>query len=84
VPSAVAAAATELGLEPILVPERLREEAAVAAVLALEPELIVLADYGQIVPASLLGVRHGALNLHPFAAAPPPWRQSDPGHDPGG
>jgi methionyl-tRNA formyltransferase len=30
------------------------------------PELLVLADYGQIVPASLLEMpRHGALNLHP-------------------
>ena len=33
--------------------------------LALEPELLVLADYGQIVPAALLETRHGALNLHP-------------------
>ena len=31
----------------------------------LEPELLILADYGQIVPASLLDLRHGALNLHP-------------------
>ena len=33
--------------------------------LALEPDLLVLADYGQIVPAALLETRHGALNLHP-------------------
>ena len=33
--------------------------------LALRPDLLVLADYGQIVPADLLGLRHGALNLHP-------------------
>ena len=32
---------------------------------ALEPDLLVLADYGQIVPAALLEPRHGALNLHP-------------------
>ncbi len=36
-----------------------------AAVLELRPELLVLADYGQIVPAALLECAHGALNLHP-------------------
>ena len=65
VPSAVAAAATELVRGPILSPERLRADAAVAAVLDLAPGLIVLADYGQIVPAALLDVTFGALNLHP-------------------
>ncbi len=65
VPSAVAAAATELGIGPILTPGRLRAQDAVAAVLDLGPELIVLADYGQIVPPALLELRHGALNLHP-------------------
>jgi methionyl-tRNA formyltransferase len=49
----------------ILTPERLREPDAIAAVLALEPDLAVLADYGQIVPPPLLALRHGALNLHP-------------------
>src|SRR4029078_7472778 len=34
-------------------------------ILALEPGLIVLADYGQIVPPALLGIGQGALNLHP-------------------
>jgi methionyl-tRNA formyltransferase len=34
-------------------------------VLALAPDLVVLADYGQLVPAPLLDVPHGALNLHP-------------------
>lgn len=57
--------ADELGIKTILTPERLRAPGSMAAVLALEPDLIVLADYGQIVPAALLGVRHGALNLHP-------------------
>jgi methionyl-tRNA formyltransferase len=58
-------ASGELGLGPILTPERLRTPESTAAVLALRPDLIVLADYGQIVPDGLLGVRHGALNLHP-------------------
>lgn len=57
--------ADELGVETILTPERLRTPESIAEVLALEPQLLVLADYGQIVPAELLAVRHGALNLHP-------------------
>ena len=46
-------------------PERLRDPAALDAILALRPELVVLADYGQIVPAALLDRPNGALNLHP-------------------
>jgi len=49
----------------VLTPDRLRDPAAIAAILELEPALVVLADYGQIVPAALLALRHGALNLHP-------------------
>jgi methionyl-tRNA formyltransferase len=63
--SVIQAAAEELAVPRILTPQRLRAPDAVADVLALDPELIVLADYGQIVPPALLGVRHGALNLHP-------------------
>jgi methionyl-tRNA formyltransferase len=61
----IQAAAEELAVPRILTPERLRAPDAIADVLALDPELIVLADYGQIVPPGLLGVRHGSLNLHP-------------------
>ena len=57
--------ADELGTRTILTPERLRAPEAIVAVLALRPDLLVLADYGQIVPAALLGVRLGAINLHP-------------------
>jgi methionyl-tRNA formyltransferase len=57
--------AETLGIERILTPDRLRAPAAIAEILALEPDLAVLADYGQIVPAPLLGLAHGALNLHP-------------------
>jgi len=49
----------------LLTPARLRDPDAIAAILALEPALVVLADYGQIVPAALLDLPHGALNLHP-------------------
>lgn len=58
-------AAEARGIGPILTPQRLRDPASVEAVLDLRPDLLVLADYGQIVPVSLLEVRHGALNLHP-------------------
>jgi methionyl-tRNA formyltransferase len=61
----IADTASELGIGTILTPERLRAPEAIEAVLALQPDLLVLADYGQIVPAALLGVRLGALNLHP-------------------
>ena len=54
----------ELGLD-VHTPTRLRSPAALADILGLEPDLVVLADYGQIVPRELLDLRHGALNLHP-------------------
>jgi methionyl-tRNA formyltransferase len=58
-------AAQLLGVGPVLTPKRLRAAESIAEVMALRPELIVLADYGQIVPAGLLELPHGALNLHP-------------------
>ena len=58
-------AARSSGVGTILTPERLRASDSIAAVEELRPDLLVLADYGQIVPAPLLGFRHGALNLHP-------------------
>ena len=61
----IADAAGLLRLEPILAPRLLRAADSVAEIMALRPELIVLADYGQIVPADLLALPHGALNLHP-------------------
>ena len=63
-PTPVETAARELELE-VLTPTRLRDPAALADILGLEPTFVVLADYGQIVPAELLDLAHGALNLHP-------------------
>lgn len=66
-PVPVARRARELDL-PLLQPDRLRVTEAVAAVAALRPELGVLADYGQIVPPSVLAIPgHGFLNVHPSA-----------------
>jgi methionyl-tRNA formyltransferase len=50
---------------PLLTPERLRAPKSLADIGALQPEVAVLADYGQIVPAPILELEHGALNLHP-------------------
>lgn len=51
---------------PMLRPARLRAPDAIADVAQLAPDLLVLADYGQLVPAALLELpRFGALNLHP-------------------
>lgn len=75
-PTPIGALASELGLSPVLTPVRLRAPESIGAVLALEPELAVLADYGQIVPAALLDLRYGALNLHPSAL--PRYRGASP------
>jgi methionyl-tRNA formyltransferase len=75
-PTPVGALAAELGLGPILAPERLRTAEAIASVLALAPALAVLADYGQIVPPALLDLPYGALNLHPSLL--PRWRGASP------
>lgn len=63
-PTPVETQARDLRL-PVRTPTRLRNEAVVAELLSLRPGLVVLADYGQIVPNPLLEVAHGALNLHP-------------------
>ena len=66
-PTPVAARAAELGL-PLLQPARVRGPESVAALRALAPDLAVLADYGQLIPASLLDLPpRGFLNLHPSA-----------------
>jgi methionyl-tRNA formyltransferase len=51
---------------PVLTPTRLRDEATRTAIATLAPDLIVLADYGRLVPGAVLDLpTHGALNLHP-------------------
>jgi methionyl-tRNA formyltransferase len=51
---------------PTFRPHRLRTESAVEHIRSHEPDLLVLADYGQIVPAELLELPpKGALNVHP-------------------
>lgn len=61
----IEAAARELGLEPVLTPERLRAPESIVNVLAFKPAMAVLVDYGQIVPPAMLDLPRGALNVHP-------------------
>jgi len=50
---------------PVLQPERARDEALLSALRELQPDLIAVAAYGQILPQSILDLpRFGCLNLH--------------------
>jgi len=63
-PPPVKEAALELGL-PVLQPERMRSEDAVAELASYEPDLIVTAAYGQILPKAVLELpKHGCINVH--------------------
>ncbi|OMF37517.1 methionyl-tRNA formyltransferase [Paenibacillus sp. FSL H8-0548] len=63
-PPPVKEAALSLGL-PVLQPEMMRSEDAVAAIAELKPDLIVTAAYGQILPKALLAIpRLGCINVH--------------------
>ena len=75
-PRPVAAAAESAGI-PVLQPPRLREPAAVESVLALRPDVAVVAAYGQIIPMALLEpLRLGGVNVHPSLL--PRWRGASP------
>ncbi len=50
---------------PVLQPARARDESFLAQLRDLAPDLIIVAAYGQILPASILELpRHGCLNVH--------------------
>ena len=75
-PRPVANLARERGL-PLLQPTRIREPEATAAVLDLGIDALVVAAYGQILPATLLdGPRLGGVNVH--ASLLPRWRGASP------
>ncbi len=64
-PTPVALAAEARGI-PVLTPVSLRRDEVLSELGALGADLVVLADYGRLIPAALLDLpRHGALNLHP-------------------
>ena len=62
---------------PAIQPERLRRRAAVAQIAALQPDLQIVAAYGQLIPKSVLNLpRYGTLNVH--ASLLPRWRGAAP------
>ena len=66
-PTPAALRARELGL-PLLQPRRVGSPESMVALAAIAPDLAVLADYGQLIPESLIEMpRLGFLNLHPSA-----------------
>ncbi len=77
-PPAVKKAAIEWGME-VFQPENIAEDSAVEKILAWEPDLIVTAAYGQILPKALLEApKHGAINVH--ASLLPLYRGAAPIH----
>ena len=57
--------AAELGI-PVFQPPALRNTAVVSQLTGLAPDVIIVAAYGRLLPASVLELpRHGCLNLHP-------------------
>ncbi len=68
--------ALEQGI-PVLQPETLRDDAIVAELAALEPDLMIVAAYGLILPQNVLDIpTHGCLNVH--ASVLPRWRGAAP------
>ncbi len=76
-PSPVKQTALAAGVGAILQPRRLREVEAFQALAALEPELIVVAAYGQILRPQVLDLpSYGCINVH--ASLLPRWRGASP------
>ncbi|MDJ0916189.1 MAG: methionyl-tRNA formyltransferase [Woeseiaceae bacterium] len=62
---------------PVLQPRTLRDEGAADTLRAFEPDLLVVAAYGLLLPQDILDVpRHGCLNVH--ASILPRWRGAAP------
>ncbi|MFZ2032180.1 MAG: methionyl-tRNA formyltransferase [Candidatus Dormiibacterota bacterium] len=75
-PRPVADAARDLGLD-LLTPARIGAPQVVADLLALSPDCLVVAAYGQILPPALIDPPgHGAVNVH--ASLLPRWRGASP------
>ena len=72
------AVAVEHGV-PVLQPARIRDEAFLAAMRDLRPDLGVVAAYGKLLPDDLLAIpRLGMINVH--ASLLPRWRGAAPVH----
>jgi methionyl-tRNA formyltransferase len=71
-------AAVEFGL-PVLQPDRLRDPDAVQQILNLQPDLVVTAAYGQLLPEAILQQpKYGCINVH--ASLLPKYRGGAPIH----
>ena len=76
-PSPVKEAAQTAGVPVILQPARLRDPDAFEALAALQPDLIIVAAYGQILRPNVLALpRYGCINVH--ASLLPRWRGASP------
>jgi methionyl-tRNA formyltransferase len=65
-PPPVKVVAQELGIATILQPETLKDDAVVAQIAALDPDVGVVAAYGEILRKNVLTIPpHGYLNIHP-------------------
>ncbi len=74
--SPVKQCATERGI-PVMQPDTLRDDAVVAEIAALEPDIVIVAAYGLILPQPVLDIpRAGCLNVH--ASLLPRWRGAAP------
>lgn len=74
--SPVKETALKLGLT-VLQPERVRRPEQVSVIAALEPNLMVVVGYGQIIPQSIIDIpEHGILNVH--ASVLPKYRGAAP------
>lgn len=62
---------------PVLQPVTLKDDEVVAELAALQPDILIVAAYGLILPQSVLDIpQHGCLNVH--ASILPRWRGAAP------
>ncbi|WP_251230767.1 methionyl-tRNA formyltransferase [Adlercreutzia aquisgranensis] len=75
-PSPVKSLAQSLGI-PVFTPRSLRDEQVVAELAELQPDAIVVAAYGMLLPKAVLDIpRYGCINVH--ASLLPRWRGAAP------
>lgn len=77
-PPPVKEEAVRLGL-PVIQPEKLRNSKELEQIIALDPDIVITAAFGQILPKSLLEApRYGCINVH--ASLLPKYRGGAPIH----
>ncbi len=74
--SSVAAFASKNGIE-VLKPEKIKPPEFIEKLRSFEPDFIIVAAYGKIIPQAILDIpKHGAINVHPSLL--PQWRGASP------